>query len=373
MLRAESLEVLELVLLGREAAVAADPVVEDRARCLRQIDEIREPAPAHHRLHDPPRQRQCRAGLPGDRARQRPEVTHEAAVRGLARRARLRRDAEEQRLLAIVGILRQRTRHQPDAAVAVHERVVHLRVDREPPALQALDQMHFPWGPAQIERIAVQPGDQHTQLTLVARAGQSRTPHVVVEVEIPVDHPGLKRAAHQPGIAQLAVPRRVHLRVAPRLRDQLAQERRRRVRGRLERHQRGDVHHRVRPLAVQEHDVQRRQPLRCVRAHSAPPGSMPTSCSFDSEGRRARRQRPLEHPLESVDPVAPPARPPPSPRDRRFDLPVTRWRGPHAPAIRARGAPARTHGPRGAPSRRRNAGRPASCRSEGRPRGRTER
>ena len=68
-------------------------------------------------------------------------------------------------------------------ADAVDQRVVHLDVDGEAVVLQPFDDVAFPRRPREIQRMAVQAGDQHAQLALAAGPGQGGKTKVEVDVE----------------------------------------------------------------------------------------------------------------------------------------------------------------------------------------------
>ena len=66
---------------------------------------------------------------------------------------------------------------------------MHLEVHRDAPALEALDQMHLPRRAVEIDFVAVEARDEDAELALVARRGEGRAAHVVVEVEVLVLNP----------------------------------------------------------------------------------------------------------------------------------------------------------------------------------------
>ena len=82
-------------------------------------------------------------------------------------------EAEEERVLAVVGVLRQAALEQPHAGVAVDEGVVDLDVGREAVARQPLDDVQLPRGPAEVERVGVQPRDEHAELALAPGLGSA--------------------------------------------------------------------------------------------------------------------------------------------------------------------------------------------------------
>jgi hypothetical protein len=135
--------------------------------------------------------------------------------------------------------------------------VVHLEVEREAPVSEALDEVHLPRRPVEVDGVAVQARDQDAQLALPAGARQSRAAHVVLGVEVGVLHPGLQRAGQQLREAQLEVPRVRDGGVALDLVHQLHQEVLARTLGhRRELQQRAHVHHRLARLGGEEREVQ---------------------------------------------------------------------------------------------------------------------
>ena len=163
------LHLLEVVLLGGEAALAAEVAAERRAggrvggaepavleRGLAELD----PGPA-----EPDG---CARAV--DRAAEQ-RVERTAAVVLLVfgpAAAPALADRPEGAHLALIRVEAQRAQQHPDPADAVDQRVVHLHVDREAVALEALDQVHLPQRPVQVELVAVQARDEHRR----ARAGR---------------------------------------------------------------------------------------------------------------------------------------------------------------------------------------------------------
>ena len=66
---------------------------------------------------------------------------------------------------------------------AVHQRVVHLVVDREAAVRQPLDHVHLPARAMALEHRGVQVGDQLVQLLVGARRRQGEVQHVVARVD----------------------------------------------------------------------------------------------------------------------------------------------------------------------------------------------
>ena len=82
------------------------------------------------------------------------------------------------------GSVRHHALQQPHRRDAVDERVVDLRVDRDPAVAQALDQVRLPQRPLAGQPGAVQPRAELEQLADPARLGQRAVPHVVLDVEL---------------------------------------------------------------------------------------------------------------------------------------------------------------------------------------------
>ncbi len=144
-----------------------------------------------------------------------------------------------------------------------------LEVDREPVALEPLDEVHLPGGAVEIDRVAVEAGDQDAELPLPAGRGESRAPHVVLEVERCVRNPRLEGAREEIRVAELQVPRGLHGRVAPQLLHEPAVEVARAFGRRREGHERTDVHHRFAALAGEEASIERVEgAARRARGHS---------------------------------------------------------------------------------------------------------
>ena len=243
----------EVVLLGREPPGLADPAVQHRVRRLVRRDRAGRGAPApqlglDERLGDRGRRADRRRQTAHDRG----EVTDRV---GLARGPLALGEAEEERVLAVVGVLRQAALEQPHPGVAVDEGVVDLDVGREPVARQPLDDVQLPRGPAEVERVGVQPRHEHPELALAGRARQGGVAHVVVDVELVVDDPAVHRLAHQHAGLQPQVPRRLDRRGAQGV-DEVGEELRAGVLRQRQVQHRRDVHEGLVGLPHEEDRVQ---------------------------------------------------------------------------------------------------------------------
>ena len=78
---------------------------------------------------------------------------------------------------------------QLDAVRAVHQRMVHLAVDRESMAGEPFDDVELPQRLRQVHRIGVQARHELAELALATRVRQRRTPDVILEVRIVDDLP----------------------------------------------------------------------------------------------------------------------------------------------------------------------------------------
>ena len=103
-----------------------------------------------------------------------------------------------------VGIGGEAPLQQPGGADAVHQGVVDLGVDREPVALQPLDEVALPQRPVVGQLGGVQPAHQRQQLADPAGLGQRGVPHVVLEVHLVVGDPGPLPQRRQRAVRPLA-------------------------------------------------------------------------------------------------------------------------------------------------------------------------
>ena len=191
---ADGPEALHRPALGREATRAGDGGVEHRARCVERERRGLVAQAVLERLDQ--RGRQPR-GVGGDAERR----THRVAgdVRpgwspppsrafsiffspgGPPTSAGMSRSS---------GSVRHHALQQPHRRDAVDQRVVHLRVERDPAVAQPLDQVGLPQRSLAGQPGAVQPRAQLQQLADAARPGQGAVPEVVLEVEVVVLGPG---------------------------------------------------------------------------------------------------------------------------------------------------------------------------------------
>ena len=84
--------------------------------------------------------------------------------------------------------------------------MVHLDVQREATTFETLDEFAFPRWPRQIQRLAVQAGDQLSKLAFTTGLGQCRQPHVVFEINVGFLFPHRTQAL-EAGAAQAMIPR----------------------------------------------------------------------------------------------------------------------------------------------------------------------
>ena len=163
-LLADAAEQGEVVLLPGETAVAADRAVEDRVRRLQRPDQLGPLAATAQVDVDQPRPSATAApaSLAANRTTPGMDGSRDPDARLVVRPTVERLGEEDRLVLRRVG--GEAAGKQPHPAVTVDERVVHLDVHREPVALEPLDDVQLPQRPGQVERVAVQPRDEHAEL-----------------------------------------------------------------------------------------------------------------------------------------------------------------------------------------------------------------
>ena len=254
----QTLHALELVLLGRESALAGDPLAEHRiGRTVGRLERAR--------IHR--RQREIETGAREPR-RHGGALAHQAERRSeravSVRRALADRPAPfghgpEGRRARLRRVGRERAHDQAHAADAVDQRMVDLAVHRETVAFEPLDQVHLPERAVQVELVAVQPRDQDAELALAARVWQRRMAHVVIEIDV-VDLAHDREPRTDEGrLDQLQVPGRRNRLGRAHPREQVLEVAGRSVVGLRELEQAAHVHRRVPRLDREPGRIHRRQ------------------------------------------------------------------------------------------------------------------
>ena len=220
----DPLHALELVLLGREAALSGDPLAEHRLRpAVGRLQRAR--VDGGEREVEPgarePRRRGCALAQRAPSGTRSGSEDPSSSSVSVSRGARApSATVQKEGVPGSFGSLRERAHDQAHAADAVHERVVDLAVHREAVAFEALDQVDLPQRPVEVELVAVQSRDEHAELALAARVRECGVAHVVVEVDV-VDLAHQRQArADERRLEELQVPGRWHRALRAHAREQ---------------------------------------------------------------------------------------------------------------------------------------------------------
>ena len=165
------------------------------------------------------------------------------------------RDCPERRAVDVLRILGHGLAENAHGADAVDQRVMHLDVDGETVVLQPFDDVAFPRRPGEIQRMAVQAGDQHTQLAFAAGPGQGGQTEVEIDVDILVVVPEMRQALESRR-AQAPVPWRIEALLGAEVRHHFLEEVRWGAFRQFEDHQTADVHRGVLRLHVEPRCVE---------------------------------------------------------------------------------------------------------------------
>jgi hypothetical protein len=254
----DPLQLVEVGAHGGEAPVGPDLDVERRGGSAeaRARERARGLEPVDHGVRDLARGAQERLRSAGDLRRRRCALDQDLAEHLGVRRFGARRPGRglRQRLGIRAGVVEDRGYVNPRDTV--DEAVVALAHDREPPALDPVDQPQLPERLRAIQALGEDPRGERSQLLLGARLRQGGVAEVVGEVELRVVDPAGATLGERDEAQLLAEPGH---QVKPR-RDVVAELV---VAGRrtLEQRRRGDVHVRRPALQVQERGVEARQPV----------------------------------------------------------------------------------------------------------------
>jgi hypothetical protein len=177
------------------------------------------------------------------------------------------------RLAARIRIGREHALQHAHAADAVHQRVMHLHVEREAVVFEPFNDVRLPQRAVEVHRVRVQARDQHAELALAAGLGQRGMAQVVVEVDVLGLDPG-RHHRFELGRGELEVERPREARHSTQVLEQTLQEITRGTLGQGENGHAGDLHRRIDRVDVKPGRIQGLECLHLVlpRFRPAHPG-----------------------------------------------------------------------------------------------------